>query len=63
MDSYDVHVHSIKFQLYDKESFNISKNIFKYNTILNKWKIAETIYTPFQNGHFLPVLTRVEQLS
>jgi hypothetical protein len=35
MDSYDVHVHSIEFS--DKESFwtfNIIKNIFKYNTIL-----------------------------
>jgi len=33
MDSYDVHVHSIQFQLYDEESFwtfNIIKNIFKY---------------------------------
>jgi hypothetical protein len=30
MDSYDVHVHLIQFQLYDKESFwtfNIIKNI------------------------------------
>jgi hypothetical protein len=40
MDSYDVHVHLIQFQLYqlyDKESFrtfNIIKNIFKYNTVL-----------------------------
>ena len=37
MDSYDVHVHPIQFQLYNKESFrtfNIIKNIFKYNTIL-----------------------------
>ena len=35
MDSYDVHVHSIEFS--DNESFwtfNIIKNIFKYNTIL-----------------------------
>jgi hypothetical protein len=23
----------------------------------NQWKIAETIYTPFQNGHFWPFLT------
>ena len=33
MDSYDVHVHPIQFQLYNKESFwtfNIIKNIFKY---------------------------------
>jgi hypothetical protein len=39
MDSYDVHVHPIQFQLYDKESFwtfNIIKNIFKYNTILSE---------------------------
>jgi hypothetical protein len=40
MDSYDVHVHPIQFQLYqllDMESFwtfNIIKNIFKYKTIL-----------------------------
>jgi hypothetical protein len=40
MESYDVHVHPIQFQLYqlyDKESFwtfNIIKNIFKYNTVL-----------------------------
>jgi len=40
MDSYDVQVHPIQFQLYqlyDKESFwtfNIIKNIFKYNTVL-----------------------------
>ena len=34
MDSYDVHVYPIQFQLYDKESFNIIKNIFKYNIIL-----------------------------
>ena len=37
MDSFDVHVHPIQFQLYDKESFwifDIIKNIFKYNTIL-----------------------------
>jgi hypothetical protein len=35
MDSYDVHVHPIQFS--DKESFwtfNIIKNISKYNTIL-----------------------------
>ena len=23
----------------------------------NQWKIAKTIYTTFQSGHFLPVLT------
>jgi len=40
MDSYDVQVHPIQFQLYqlyDKEyfwTFNIIKNIFKYNTVL-----------------------------
>ena len=37
MDSFDVHVHPIQFQLYDKESFwifDIIKNIFRYNTIL-----------------------------
>ena len=37
MDSYDVHIHPIKFHLYDTESFwtfNIIKNILKYNTIL-----------------------------
>ena len=37
MDSYDMHVHPIQFQLYDKESFwifNMIKNTFKYNTIL-----------------------------
>jgi hypothetical protein len=37
MDSYDVQVHPIQFQLYVKElfwTFNIIKNIFKYNTIL-----------------------------
>ena len=37
MDSYDVHVHPIQFQLYVKElfwTFNIIKNILKYNTIL-----------------------------
>jgi hypothetical protein len=36
MDSYDVHVHPIQFQLYNKESFwtfNIIKNIFKYNCL------------------------------
>ena len=38
MDSYDVHVHPIQFQLYqlyDQEyfwTFNIMKNIFEYNT-------------------------------
>ena len=37
MGSYDVLVRPIQFQLYDKESFwtfNIIRNIFKYNTIL-----------------------------
>jgi hypothetical protein len=37
MDSYDVHVHPIQFQLYDTESFwtfNIIKNIFKYMLIV-----------------------------
>jgi hypothetical protein len=37
MDSHDVYVHPIQLQLYDKESFwtfNIIKNIFKYDTIL-----------------------------
>ena len=36
MDSYDVHVQPIQFQLYDKESFwtfNVIKNMFKYNAI------------------------------
>jgi hypothetical protein len=36
MDLYDVHVHPIQFQLYDKESvwtFNIINNMFKYNTM------------------------------
>jgi hypothetical protein len=37
IDSYDVHIYPIQFQLYDKESFwalNTIKNIFKNNTIL-----------------------------
>jgi hypothetical protein len=37
MDSYVVHVHPIQFKLYDKEpfwTFNIIKNIFKYNPIV-----------------------------
>jgi hypothetical protein len=37
IDSYDVHIYPIQFQLYDKESFwtlNAIKNIFKNNTIV-----------------------------
>jgi hypothetical protein len=29
----------------------------KNNMFENQWKIAETIYTPFQNGHFWPFLS------
>ena len=62
MDSFDVHVHPIQFQLYDKESFwifDIIKNIFRYNTILFLFS-THIIVLPYWKWHlFLEFLGTV----